>query len=280
MDTKNIPKHLSEALSQVLDQIEKSKKNTKTIIIDFEKTEKNQNDYLKKLMIEKIEGIETMILTNYMVNEIQDDLEPLWARIIRLKLVMSTPLRLQEAEYKQFFGSLYSLEKIKLRNIFSIRRNTNICEALPNDKIQDIDYKTGEDLNWSFVINLKKKLRILKCELQPMPNIKHPIGEIENLDVEINARNLFVYVISQLNRVSKFVHGGYLKKLTVRTTDLCVAREMLHKIPKDTKLELMEIIVLKESERTDKRQIEKINEGLSMFTNILSKKVSTQKPDS
>lgn len=296
MDFSKVPENLTRELDKILIQIKKhvEKQNeeeqaamakqpdneeTSEIVMDFKNTKEGQNNYLVNQAV-NLRKIDTLIITNYMFSEPVEDVRPLFGRIKKLEIKMSNVLRISEAEYQPFFAAMHSLEILKMRKIVPTERNKNICDCLPNDTIQRIDYKIEDDLNWSFVINEKIALQALKCEIKALPNFRHPIGKITNLDVEINARNIFTYVMTQINTICKFVKGEHLQRLTLRTTDLMVARELLFKLSLQTQLKQIKIIELNENGiSTGETHLQPMRDRLMALKGIGHKQINIEKPE-
>lgn len=285
-ESRKITKEIEEVLQKIRIGMKETQKKSEQVAtkdktkikVDFKEIKEKQDAFLTNTMEQNLEEIESLEMANYTFSEPETDLKPLWGKITSLNLSANTMTRASTRIYTELFESMHSLEKIKLRNIIAERPSQNICDDLPNN-IRQIDYKIGEDLNWCFVIRNKPNLTRLRCEMKPTPPISFPIGKLTQLDVEINPRNLFTYVLDQMYAICKIAKGEHLLHLTIRTSNMTVARELIHKLPQHTRLNSINLIELKENNKMSNQHIPAIKDRLQSLKGIENKKLGVERPE-
>lgn len=97
---------------------------------------------------------------------------------------------------------------------------------------------------------------------------------MENLDIKIDGKQPFVFVIQQMKIIAEIVKNGHLKKLTIRTSEVRVASEMLWKIPRENELDHFQIIGLDEDDIVIRGPMRFLKNQLDQHQNIKRKIIS------
>lgn len=140
--------------------------------IDFRRRSGKQEEHLKDIMNGCFETIVTLRVRDYIIETPSTEMWPLWTKLTQLEISSTHSMKVRETIYAPFFEAMISLKRIKIQNIVAFNENKNICDALPNNEIEETIYDINKPINWRNVIEQKQALKSLTCDLLPNFRLK------------------------------------------------------------------------------------------------------------